>query len=638
MKISNNFFTAALAATAITAPSLFAATAFQNQVGFLTNGQKQMAVIDAEGKDVVFKDAEGKVALTVAAPKAVTWAAAGDTAASLVDFSELKTAGTYQAYVGDEKIGHPIVIGDDALEEAAKASLKFFYFQRASMELTEEFAGKYARAAGHPDTAVKYHPSTGIEDTEATFDGSKGWYDAGDYGKYIVNSSISVYSLLQLYQQNKEYFKKLNLNIPESNNDVPDILDEIRWNLEWMLTMQDKDGGVFHKLTTKQFAGTVMPAKATAQRYAIGKGVEASWDFAATMALASEIYKPFDEEFSKKCIEASQKAHNWAAMNPFAIYTQPGDVGTGSYTGSTEWAAELWTLIELYRVSKTPTILERINTFMKPAPINHKKAKLQAWGNKYMLGVFTVATNPDIFEKDLVDSATAVIVDMADGFVKSLDNNGYGVALDKGDFYWGSNGTAANKGMVLIHAYILTKEEKYLNAAISIVDYILGRNPLDISYLTGFGEKSTMNPHHRPSQADTVVAPVPGMVAGGPNASATDCAKKFNNTNAPARSYYDNSCSYATNEVAINWNAPFAYLIGSIQAIASTGASYDVKSEAAAKYELTSIPFAKSNIKKANAQQPAGKRLVVRGHKIQMEVIDANGFKHYIDMNGKSVR
>ncbi len=634
MNISKTIATA-LTVSAIAAPSLFAAKAFQNQVGFLTNAQKQMAVIDAEGKDVVFKDKDGKTVLTVKAPEAQTWAPAGDTAASLVDFSELKTAGTYTAYVGDTQVGHEIIIGDNALEDAAKASLKFFYFQRASTALTEEFAGIYAREAGHPDTAVKYHASTGITDTEATFNGSKGWYDAGDYGKYIVNSGISTYTLLQLYQQNKEYFGKLNLNIPESKNDIPDILDEIRWNLDWMLTMQDTDGGVFHKLTTLKFAGTVMPAKTTAQRFAIGKGVEATWDFAAVMALASEVYKPYDEDFSKKCIEAAQKAHNWAALNPNAIYEQPRDVGTGSYTNAVAWASRMWTLIELYRVSGEETLLGEIKS--KALPVNRRKASLQGWANNYMLGIFTMATNPDLFDAELVDSAKTIITSMADDYVKSLDNNGYGVALGKGDFYWGSNGVAANKGMILIHAYILTKEEKYLNAANGIIDYILGRNPLDRSYLTGYGVNPTMNPHHRPSQADGIDAPVPGMIAGGPNASADDCAKTYNNPNAPARSYYDNSCSYATNEVAINWNAPFAYVIGSLQAIATTGSSYDVTTKPALKTELTALPSVRNNINKSNVQA-SGKRLVIRGHKVQVEYTDANGIKRYISVKGKKIR
>jgi endoglucanase len=437
-----------LAITALGTSSLFAATAYMNQVGFLTKGQKQMAVIGAEGKEIVFKSESGEEILKVTAPEAQVWIPAGDTAASLVDFSEIQTAGKYQAYLDDEPIGHPITIGDNALEDAGKASIKFFYFQRASTALEEEYAGIYARAAGHPDTAVKYHASTGKTDLNATFNGSKGWYDAGDYGKYIVNSGISTYTLLQLYQQNKAYYDTLNLNIPESKNNVPDLLDEIRWNLDWMLTMQDDDGGVFHKLTTKQFAGTIMPAKATAQRYAIGKAVEATWDFAAVVTLASEIYKPYDPEFAEKCIIAAQKAHNWAIAHPYEVYEQPKDVGTGSYTGATDWASKLWTLIEMYRVSGDTTVAAAI----KKLPINNKKARLQSWQNNYMLGIFSIAMSPDAFEPEMVDSANAIIINMADNFIKSLDNNGYGIALDKDDFYWGSNGVAANKGMVLIHA------------------------------------------------------------------------------------------------------------------------------------------------------------------------------------------
>lgn len=621
-----------LAMTALGASSLFAATAYMNQVGFLTKGQKQMAVVGAEGKEIVFKTSSGTEVLKVTAPEAQVWIPAGDTAASLVDFSEIQTEGKYQAYIDDEPIGHPITIGDKALEEAGKASIKFFYFQRASTALEEEYAGVYARAAGHLDTAVKYHPSTGKTDTEATFNGSKGWYDAGDYGKYIVNSGISTYTLLQLYQQNKEYYDTLKLNIPESSNDIPDLLDEIRWNLDWMLTMQDDDGGVFHKLTTKQFAGTIMPEKGTAQRFAIGKGIEASWDFAAVVTLASEIYKPYDPEFAQKCIDAAQKARIWALTHPYEIYEQPSDVGTGTYTGSVEWASKLWTNIEMYRVSGDTSV----SSIIKSLPISNKKAVLQSWQNNYMLGIFTIAMSPDAFEAEMVDSATSIITTMADNYVKSLDNNGYGVALAKGDFYWGSNGVAANKGMVLIHAYILTKDEKYLNAALSIVDYILGRNPLDKSYLTGYGVNPVMKPHHRPSQADNIDAPVPGMIAGGPNASATDCAKKYNNPDAVARSYYDNSCSYATNEVAINWNAPFAYVIGSIQAIAATGKSYDIKTPVSAKYELTSIPAARNRIKAA--PQASSKRLVLRGKKVQVEYTDRNGIKSYFSIGGKKVR
>ena len=634
MGINNKIRTtlaSALTVTAFSATGLFAATAYQNQVGFLTKSQKQMAVIGAEGKEIVFKNKSGEEALKVTAPKAQTWAPAGDTAASLVDFSEIQTAGTYQAYLGDEAIGHPIIIADDALEETTKASLKFFYFQRSSTALEEKYAGIYARAAGHPDNAVYYHASTGITNEDSTFDGSKGWYDAGDYGKYIVNSGISTYTLLQLYQQNKEYFKKLNLNIPESNNDVPDILDEIRWNLEWMLTMQDPtDGGVFHKLTTLKFSGTVMPEKDVAKRYAIGKSVTAAWNLAAVAALAAEIYSPYDSEFATKCAEAASKARWWAMHNEAAYFEQPAGVNTGTYIDGYPIDEEIWANAELYRISKN----EEFASVFKKYPFKRFRWVLQSWQTTYALAAFTIATNPEIFDKDILDSARACIFTLADEYVGDLENNGYGVSLVEKDFNWGSNSFAANKGMILVHAYILSKEQKYLDAATGILDYLLGRNPMDISYLTGYGVNSAKDPHHRPSQADGIEEAIPGMLVGGPNYTANDCAKKYVQLDAVAKSYYDNSCSYATNEVAINWNAPFAYLAGSLQAIAATGKSYDITELPSHSYEVNKI----SKSKQLAKQPVAGNKLIIRNGAVQVKKTDAQGNVRYFNLGGKHIR
>ena len=629
------------------ANALFAATVYQNQVGFVTNGLKQLVVIDGAGKEIALKDSEGKVVFSNTVPEAQPWEPAG-TDGSLVDFSELKTAGTYKIFIGDEEVGYPVIISDNALEGVTKGSLKFFYFQRASTALDEKYAGAYARAAGHPDTSVKYHASTGHDvSLNETFKASKGWYDAGDYGKYIVNSGITTYTLLQLYQQNKAYFDTLSLNIPESGNKVPDILDEIRWNLDWMMAMQDKDGGVFHKLTTKQFAGMVMPEKATAQRYAIGKGVEATWNFAAVTALAADIYSPFDKKFADSCAKASEKARGWANNNPTAIYEQPSDVGTGSYTKANAWSTRLWTNAELYRISGNKAFSDSLHNLK----IKRTKAEVQSWSNNLMLEAFTIATNPNVFEKADVDTANALIFYLADEYVASLENNGFGIPMNKSDFYWGSNSVAANKGMILIHAYILSKDEKYLNAAIGIADYILGRNPLDLSYLTGFGVNQVMHPHHRPSQADAIEAPVPGMVAGGPNASANDCAKEFVDKEAAAKSYYDNSCSYATNEVAINWNAPFAFLVGSIQAILATGKVYDISTaKSSATYDLIDIPAAPAKQDSTGdataigaskidfSPIKAGSRLIVKDNSVLLERTSPDGTKKYFNLRGKKLR
>lgn len=662
-----NLATAAIIA-AIATQASFAVTAFQNQVGFLTNSLKQLVIANdaaadsaapnaatdssatdtatdssaaatestevpaaeaARANEVVFKNEAGEEVLKVEIPGKSIWEPAGDSAA-LIDFSDIKTPGTYQAFVGKESVGHPIIVSDSAYKEMTKGALRFFYFQRSSTALEEQYAGVYARGMGHPDTAVKFHESTGITDENATKAAPKGWYDAGDYGKYVVNSGITTYTLLQLYQQNKEYFKDFNLNIPESGNDVPDILDEIRWNLEWMLDMQDVDGGVFHKLTTKQFAGMVLPEKTTAQRFFIGKGIEATWNFVAVMSLASEIYAPFDSAFAKRCILAAEQANKWANQNPRATFQQPKGVATGTYTNALLWAVKDWAWAELYRASNHPSLKDSVEKM----PIKAKNPGIQSWSNNYFLSVFTVATNPGVFPKEKVDSAQLAIIEMADNIVKALDNNSYGVAIVKSDFNWGSNSIIANKGMILIHAYIITKEQKYFDAAIGIVDYIVGRNPLDRSYLTGYGVNPPMNPHHRPSVGDTVVAPIPGMLVGGPNSSANDCKTTKVYPDARAKSYNDDNCSFATNEVAINWNAPFAYLVGSIQAILSTGKAYEIETKPNIQYELTAIPKSR---KPATKYTP-GNRLVFRNGAVQVEKTNFDGSQTFFDLRGKAIR
>lgn len=621
MTISRCVLPLFLAATSIP----FAATAFINQVGYRTTDFKQLALVDGSG-DVEFVDANGQTVLKVTPSSATNWNASNQNV-QLVDFSELKTAGTYSIKVGGNVVRNDLKINAKPYEDVMKATLKFFYYQRASMALEEQYAGKWKRAAGHPDMQVGFHSSAG---GSGKIDSPKGWYDAGDYGKYIVNSGITTYTLLQLYQQNKEYFKDFSLNIPESDNDVPDILDEIRWNLEWMLDMQDTDGGVFHKLTTKQFAGMVLPEKATAQRFFIGKGIEATWNFVAVMSLASEIYAPFDSAFAKKCILAAEQGFKWGSLNPFAYFEQPKGVSTGTYTDAVLWAVREWSWAELFRATNNENLRDTLSSI-------HTKVKnpsLQGWNNNFFLTIFTIATNPSVFPKDMVDSAQDVVISMADNFVKSLDNNSYGVAMGIGDFYWGSNSVAANKGMVLIHAYIITKEQKYLDAAIGIVDYLVGRNPLDISFLTGFGEKSPMHPHHRPSAGDTVIAPIPGMLVGGPNASANDCKSTKVYPDAKAKSYNDNSCSYATNEVAINWNAPFAYLVGSIQAIASTGKAYDMETKPSVQHELVKNPTTRISAPKF----ATGSRLVFKNGAVQVEKTNLDGTKMFFDLHGKAIR
>ena len=193
-----------------------------------------------------------------------------------------------------------------------------------------------------------------------------------------------------------------------------------------------------------------------------------------------------------------------------------------------------------------------------------------------MLAAFRVALDSADFDKDLVAAAKKTVMTEANNLRTVGDTSAYRLPAFPWSWNWGSNSAMANNGMVLVHAYLLTKDKSYLDGAQQCLDYLLGKNPQDMTYVTGFGYRSPRNPHHRPSESDMVDDPVPGMLVGGPHLGKQDInldgkenwkCPNYAAADKPALAYIDNRCSYATNEVAINWNAPLAYLAAALEAI-----------------------------------------------------------------------
>ncbi|MFN8416002.1 MAG: glycoside hydrolase family 9 protein [Cytophagaceae bacterium] len=552
-----------------------------NQVGFYPNSPKVAIVTDSNATEFTIVNAATKqVVYTGAIEKMGVWEYS-DEFSGKADFTKFTTVGKYYVSVKGVGDSYPFEIAPQANLNIGKASLRFFYYQRACIDLPEQYAGKWARKAGHVQqdgNAVIHSSAATSERPEGTkFYSGKGWYDAGDYNKYIVNSGISTYTLMALYEGYPKFFDTLKLNIPESNNNMPDLLDEVLWNLRWMLTMQDKDGGVYHKLTNTNFDGSVEPSKATNTRYAIMKTTAATLDFSAVMAVAYRVYRKFDKKFADSCLKASVQAYSWAQKNNKVIYNQGGmnqkfnpDINTGAYDDANVSDEFQWAAIELFIATGKLRYMDDANIEFTI----RNNFDTPTWAAVNTLGLYSLIQNRDNLPEEFAPTLDLVkekIVSMASKMQKyQASKSEFGIVMGErgGNFNWGSNSTAANQGMMMMIAYRLTGESDYLNAAISNLDYLLGRNGTGYCYVTGFGSKPTMNPHHRPSESDENVDPVPGMLAGGPNPGqedARDCAGKYT-TNLPAKSYIDVQCSYATNEVAINWNAPLAYLILSIEA------------------------------------------------------------------------
>lgn len=558
---------------------LLAATVKVNQLGFLPQSEK-LAVIPAGAASTfeVVDASSGKSAYrgTLGAP--ALWEPSLETV-RVADFSALTKPGRYRIEVAGAEPSAPFAIGLDVYRSVGAAALKAYYFNRAGTALLEKHAGKYARAAGHADDKVLVHASAA---SSARPEGSiisspKGWYDAGDYNKYIASSGISTYTLLAAYEHFPAHFAKLNLNIPESDNALPDILDEALWNLEWMLTMQDPaDGGVYHKLTNKRFDAIVMPSDATREpRYVVRKSTAAALDFAATMAAASRVLKPWDKQvpgMSARMLAAAQAAWNWAEANSAQHFTNPADVATGEYGDPKVADERAWAAAELYISSGKDSYY----LAMKPEAVS---ATVPEWNDVRGLAWMSLAQHragltPLADQKLIAGRIDALAARLA----REWKSSAYRVAMQEPDFVWGSNAVVLNQAMMLLQAYRMNGNGDYLKAAQSAFDYVLGRNATGYSFVTGFGARPSRHPHHRPSQADRLAEPVPGFLTGGPQAGQQDkdeCPAPYP-TRVAATSYLDHVCSYASNEVAINWNAPLVYVSAALQEL-SRGAMKEQK-------------------------------------------------------------
>lgn len=554
--VFSTIFFAFLAITGCNAQSLSKNDLLINQIGYPVDAAKK-ALIRGNADSFILKNSAGNTVFEGSISEPNYWELSGD-AVGVADFSSVNQPGEYTLCV-KEVCSYPFQIGPNLYKELADAALKSYYYARAGVDILEEFGGKWNYKAGHPDTEVYIHASAADERRPegSTISSPGGWYDAGDYGKYIVNSSITTWTILQSLTLNTEFHADQNLNIPESGNDLPDILDEALVNLRWMMTMQDPaDGGLYHKLTTKNFDGFIMPDQTTADRYVVMKSTSATLDFASTMAAAHRILSDYGQtEIANQMANQAKMAWDWAMENPALFYEQPEDVSTGAYPDTSlvdEW---FWASVELYLMTGEANYKDKMMENYQP-PITPK------WDVVHALGVISLLTSE---KRDEFPEIEKDFLSYVDFMLEKEAKSPYLISMNQ--FAWGSNSDVGNDGMLKLVAYQLTGNEKYVASAQNDLDYILGRNTTGFSFVTGFGDKTPMDQHNRIMGADGIVEPIPGYISGGPNTIVlTDCeAQGVVRSEFPAASFTDTQCSYSTNETAINWNAPLVFLTSGLE-------------------------------------------------------------------------
>jgi endoglucanase len=544
------------------------------QVGYLVDETK-IAVLTAEpkGQIVVRKSDNHEIVASVSAGTASFDSDSGDTV-RWIDFTKVSIPGRYYLDVDGVGRSFDFRVGDDVFIHTLQMSMLFYTGQRCGTEV--KLGGDFAHfhhAECHKAEA-HFDPSTGRTGTRSIVGG---WHDAGDFGRYTINSGIAMGTLLWAYELNAEKLRDFELMVPESTSSLPPMLAEIRWNLDWMLQMQEESGGVWHKETTAKFPGSIVPESDNAPMLIIGSGkspyltTQATGDLVAVASIAARVYRPFDPEFANRCLAAAERGWAWMEATPDSHFREnPDGIQTGAYEDDDASDERLWAAAELFRTTGNATYHEFFLNHYRRAQPMFNSGFPHEWKKVHALALYGYALE----SKHSVDPKTQQEIrrealKAADEIAIRVLQNGYRVPLTTENYIWGSNALVGNYGMMLRLANRISPKPEYVNAAQDTLHYLLGRNTFNTSYVTQVGSRWPMNPHHRPSEADNIVEPWPGMLIGGPNAQ--DAKEK----RPPARQWNDVKENFTTNEVAINWNAPLVFLLA--ESLPNHGASEPTK-------------------------------------------------------------
>nr|MDT0656631.1 glycoside hydrolase family 9 protein [Micromonospora sp. DSM 115978] len=555
-----------------------------NQVGYLPGGPKHATLV-TDATDPLAWELRSAAGAVVASgqstPRGVDQASAQNV--QTVDFTSFRTAGTGYTLVADGETSHPFDISANLYDQLRSDAMQFFYIQRSGIAIDGDLVGdEYARPAGHlgvapnqGDTDVPCQPGV----CDYNLDVRGGWYDAGDHGKYVVNGGIATYQLLNAFERTKTAVTANGgagladgtLRLPENDNGVPDILDEARWELEFLLRMQVPAGEplagmAHHKMHDRNWTGLpLQPEDDPELRELHPPSTAATLNLAATAAQCVRLYAPYDAAFANRCRTAATAAYAAAKANP-TRYADPNDGnGGGTYSDDNVSDEFYWAAAELYLSTGGQSYL---NDLM--ASPHHTGDVFDpngfGWGSTAALGRLDLATVPSGLTTAERNRIRASVISAADAHLATAAGQAYGLPMPggRGSYFWGANSNIINNAVVLATAYDLTGRVAYRDGAVQGMDYILGRNALNQSYVTGWGEKAAENQHSRifGNQYDeSLPNPPAGSIAGGANASLDDpFAKQLLDGCAPMFCYVDDIASYATNEVAINWNSALAWI------------------------------------------------------------------------------
>ncbi len=586
-----------------------------NQEGFFPNAEKTATVVSTSTTPINWQlvNSAGSAVLTGKSTVKGSDHSSGDNV-HIIDFSSYKTVGTGYKIVTDVPVtktgdneSMKFNISNDIYTQMKYDSMKYFYHNRSAIPIQMPYCdqSQWARPAGHTSDILAPDPSKDYK-ASYTLDVTGGWYDAGDHGKYVVNGGIATWTVMNAYERalylgdtSVAPFKDGSLNIPESGNGYPDMLDEARYNLKTLLNMQvpagnELAGMAHHKAHDERWTAlATRPDQDTMKRWLQPPSTAATLNLAAMAAQGSRLWKQYDSAFAAKCLTAAETAWDAAVAHPTIYAPMEQTTGGGAYGDNYVLDDFYWAACELYATTGSDKYLNYIKSskhyLEMPTELtggeDNGLTGAFDWGNTAGMGTITLALVPNKLPATDVAKAKANIQAAADKFISIENAQGYGVPIEEkvisspfdqsvvSGFPWGSNSFVVNEAIVMSYAYEFSKDasnkknNKYINGALTAMDYILGRNPNVQTFVTGYGDNPLENPHHRfwSYQADnSFPKPPAGCLSGGPNSGLQDPWVKGSGwqpgVRAPELCYMDNIESWSTNEITINWNAPLAWI------------------------------------------------------------------------------
>ncbi len=486
---------------------------------------RKLAIFNVAPLAAVVKDEAGKVVYTFRPQDIVD---KGKDASSLdltwqVDFTALVAPGRY--YVeGNGAKSDAFAIGPGVYRDALRVGLKHFYFQRCRTPLSKPFAtyqgDEFTRGAPchvHEGVGWDY---TDYPEKKRKWPVEAGWHDAGNYSQYVASEAPTAQALLMAYERHPALFQDGDGNLPESGNRVPDILDEARWGLRWVLAMQEPDTGAFRAREAVYDWNEGKPQDERKATWVAGVGTASTAKAASVLAVAARVYKPWDAAFAARCERASRAAWAFLQKHPERILVDGKGSGQTLWDDSDEYresGARFIAAVELWRSFRLPDALESAKALLEDPETQPKKFFDGAWANLSRWALMTLAFDAKT-PQALRDEAKQRLLAAAELSRAQIEtHDGYRCASTPGDYYWGHNSNLLEKAHQFALALSLDPSRTWLREALRDQwHWILGRNPNGYSMVTRVGRGPERLYH---TEWSDVKGPVPGYVLGGPNAS-----------------------------------------------------------------------------------------------------------------------